>query len=276
LRPVARGDDHVAVASRGKSKSLILFGTEVRRFRTAAGLSQDQTGTKIHVSGSHIGQIERGEVRCEEQTAKDLDAVLGSKGTLPSLWKQCVQNSVFPSWFDWPEVEVEATHLRTYQGMVIYGLLQTEEYASVLLRGEAQAVAARLSRQDILFREDPPPPRVSVLMYEGVLYHQVGSPDIMRAQLDRLLTLSEAKNVSIQLIPGVVPSAGTVGSFVLATLPDRSEVAYAEMAARGLTLNEADDIRVISDSYDEIRDRALPVEMSRDLIQQIMEARWTT
>lgn len=266
----------MAVASRGKSKSLILFGTEVRRFRTAAGLSQDQTGTKIHVSGSHIGQIERGEVRCEEQTAKDLDAVLGSKGTLPSLWKQCVQNSVFPSWFDWPEVEVEATHLRTYQGMVIYGLLQTEDYASVLLRGEAQAVAARLSRQDILFREDPPPPRVSVLMYEGVLYHQVGSPDIMRAQLDRLLTLSEAKNVSIQLIPGVVPSAGTVGSFVLATLPDRSEVAYAEMAARGLTLNEADDIRVISDSYDEIRDRALPVEMSRDLIQQIMEARWTT
>jgi type IV pilus biogenesis protein CpaD/CtpE len=48
------------------------------------------------------------------------------------------------------------------------------------------------------------------------------------------------------------------------------------MAARGLTLNEADDIRVISDSYDEIRDRALPVQMSRDLIQQIMEARWTT
>jgi transcriptional regulator with XRE-family HTH domain len=276
LRPVARGDDHVAVASRGKSKSLILFGTEVRRFRTAAGLSQDQTGTKIHVSGSHIGQIERGEVRCEEQTAKDLDGVLDSKGTLPSLWKQCVQNSVFPSWFDWPEVEVEATHLRTYQGMVIYGLLQTEDYASVLLRGEAQAVAARLSRQDILFREDPPPPRISVLMYEGVLHHQVGSPDIMRAQLDRLLTLSEAKNVSIQLIPGAVPSAGTVGSFVLATLPDRSEVAYADMAARGLTLNEADDIRVISDSYDEIRDRALPVQMSRDLIQQIMEARWTT
>jgi transcriptional regulator with XRE-family HTH domain len=276
LRPVARGDDHVAVASRGKSKSLILFGTEVRRFRTAAGLSQDQTGTKIHVSGSHIGQIERGEVRCEEQTAKDLDGVLDSKGTLPSLWKQCVQNSVFPSWFDWPEVEVEATHLRTYQGMVIYGLLQTEDYASVLLRGDMQAVAARIGRQDVLFREDPPPPRLSVLLYEGALYHQVGSKDVMRGQLDRLLTLTEAKNISIQIVPGQVPPSGTVGSFVLATLPDRSEIAYADMAARDLTLNEPNDIRAISDSYDEIRDQALPVEMSRCLIQQTMEERWMT
>jgi transcriptional regulator with XRE-family HTH domain len=266
----------VAVASKGKSKSLILFGIEVRRFRQAAGLSQEQTGSKIHVSGSHIGQIERGEVRCEEKTAKALDEVLGSVGTIPSLWKQCVKNSVFPSWFDWPEVEAEATHLRTYQGMVVYGLLQTDEYASILLRGDVDAVAARIGRQDILFREEPPAPRVSVLLYEGVLRNQVGTKETMRGQLDRLLTLCEAKTVSIQIVPGAVPSAGTVGSFVLATLPDRTEVAYADMAARGLTLNEAGDIRAISDSYDEIRDRALPVEMSRDLIQHIMEERWTT
>lgn len=266
----------MAAVSKGKSKSLLLFGSEVRRFRTAAQLSQDQTGAKIHLSGSHIGQIERGEVRCEEKTAKDLDTVLGSLGTLPSLWKQCVKSAVFPSWFDWPEVEAEATHLRTYQGMIVYGLLQTEDYASVLLKGDTQAVAGRIGRQDILFREDPPAPRLSVLMYEGVLHHLVGGRDIMRAQLDRLLTLTEAKNVSIQIVPGQVPPSGTVGSFVLATLPDRTEVAYADMAARDLTLNEPDDLRAVSDSYDEIRDQALPVEMSRRLIQQIMEERWTT
>jgi DNA-binding XRE family transcriptional regulator len=266
----------VVAASRGKSKSLLLFGSEVRRFRTAAQLSQDQTGAKIHVSGSHIGQIERGEVRCEEDTAKGLDVVLDSRGSITSLWKQCVHNAVFPTWFDWWEVEAEATHLKTYQGMVVYGLLQTEDYAAALLRNEKDAVAARMGRQEILTREEPPPPRISVLLYKGVLYHEVGGKDVMQAQLGKLLALSEKPNVSIQIVAGPVSPAGTAGSFVLATLPDRSQVAYADMAARDLTLNEPDDIRTISDSYDEIRDQALPVEMSRVLIQQIMEERWTT
>jgi transcriptional regulator with XRE-family HTH domain len=266
----------VVVASRGKSKSLVLFGTEVKRFRTAAGLSQDQTGAKIHVSGSHIGQIERGDVRCQEETAKDLDRVLGSHGTIPSLWKQCVKTAVFPTWFDWPEVEVDATHLKTYQSMVVYGLLQTPEYAAALLRHDKEAVAARIGRQEILYREDPPAPRLSVLLYDGVLHHEVGGRDVMRGQLAHLLGLSEKPNISILLVPGPLSSAGSAGSFVLATLPDRSEIAYAHMASRDLTLNEPDDIRTISDSYDEIRDQALPVEMSRSLMQQIMEDRWTT
>lgn len=263
------------MASKGKSRSLVLFGSEVRRFRQVKGISQDQTGSRIHLSGSHIGQIERGEVRCDKETARLLDELLDTRGSIPSLWDKLVQNAVFPTWFDWPEVEAEATHLRTYQGMVVYGLLQTEDYASVLLRGDTKAIAARIGRQDILFRADPEPPRLSVLLYEGALHHQVGSKETMRAQLDRLLTLSEAKNVSIQVVPGPISSAGSSGSFVLATLPDRSEVAYADMAARDLTMNESDDIRAISDSYDEIRDQALPVEMSRDLMQQIMEERWT-
>jgi hypothetical protein len=88
--------------------------------------------------------------------------------------------------------------------------------------------------------------------------------------------MGEKPNISILVVPGPLSSAGFAGSFVLATLPDRSEVAYVPMAARDLTLDEPDDIRAISDAYDEIRDQALPVEMSRRLIGQIMEERWAT
>jgi transcriptional regulator with XRE-family HTH domain len=271
-----RKKDQVAKASKGKSKSLVLFGNEVKRFRQAANLSQDQTGAKIHVSGAHIGQIERGDVRCREETAEALDAALGSQGTIPSLWKQCVKSSVFPTWFDWYEVEAEATHLKSYQSMVVDGLLQTPDYAAALLKNDKEAVAARIGRQEVLYREDPPPPRVSVLLYEGVLHHEVGGKDVMREQLAHLLTMSEKPNISVQVVPEPLPSAGSAGSFVLATLPDRSEIAYAPMAARGLTLDETDDIRALSDAYDEIRGQALPIEMSKRLIQQIMEDRWTT
>jgi DNA-binding XRE family transcriptional regulator len=271
-----REKNQVAKASKGKSKSLALFGNEVKRFRTAANLSQEQTGVRIHLSGAHIGQIERGEVRCREETAEALDGALDSRGSIPSLWKQCVKSAVFPTWFDWWEIEVEATHLATYQSMVVYGLLQTPEYAAALLRGDKDAVAARVERQEILNREDPPAPRLSVLLYEGILTNEVGGPEVMRDQLAHLLVMSEKPNISIQIVPGPLSSAGSAGSFVMATLPDRSEIAYTHMAARDLTLDEANDIRVLSEAFDEIRADALPAEMSRRLIQQIMEERWTT
>ena len=266
----------MAKASKGKSKSLVLFGNEVKRFRQAANLSQDQTGVKIHVSGAHVGQIERGEVRCREETAEALDTALDSRGTIHSLWKQCVKSAVFPTWFDWYEIEAEATHLDSYQSMVVIGLLQTPAYAAALLNDDKEAVAARIARQEVLFREDPPPPRLSVLLYEGVLYHEVGGKEVMREQLAHLLAMAERPNISIQVVPGPLSSAGSAGSFVLATLPDRSEIACTHMAARDLTLDDAEDIRAISDAYDEIRGQALPVEMSKRLIEQIMEERWST
>ena len=109
----------MAKASKGRSKSLVLFGNEVKRFRQTANLSQDQTGVKVHLSGAHIGQIERGEVRCREETAEALDAALETRGTIPSLWKQCVKSAVFPTWFDWYEIEAEASHLKSYQSIVV-------------------------------------------------------------------------------------------------------------------------------------------------------------
>jgi transcriptional regulator with XRE-family HTH domain len=266
----------MAKASKGKSKSLVLFGNEVKRLRQATPLSQDQVGVKIHVSGAHIGQIERGEVRCREETAEALDATLDGRGALPSLWKQCVQSAVFPMWFDWYEVEAEATHLKSYEGMIVYGLLQTPDYAAALLGHDKEAIAARLGRQEILVRDDPPPPRLSVLLYEGVLHNEVGGKEVMRDQLAHLRAMSEKPNISILIVPGPISPAVSRGAFVLATLPDRSEVAYADMAARDLTLDDADDIRAISDRYDEIRDLALPLEMSRRLIEQIMEEQWVT
>ncbi len=272
-------EDQVAKSTRGKSKSLVLFGNEVKRFRLATNpqLSQDQVGAKIHVSGANIGQIERGEVRCQESTAEELDRVLDTQGTIQSLWKQCVKSAVFPTWFDWDEIEAEASHLKSYSVTIINGLLQTPEYAAALLRGDKEAVAARIGRQAVLHRDDPEllTPRLSALIYEGVLRHEIGNPQVMRDQLAHLLLMGEKPNISIMIVPGPLSSAASSASFVLATLPDRSEVAYADMAARDLTLDEPADIRAISDAYDEIRDQALPVEMSRRLIEQIMEEQWT-
>jgi transcriptional regulator with XRE-family HTH domain len=258
----------------GRPAPLKVFGSEVRRFRELTGLSQAQLGDKIPISSSHIGKIERGETRCDRKLAVSMDEILDTRGSLPSLWDELVEKAVFPAWFDWPEIEAEAIRLQSYECMVVYGLLQTERYAAALLESDPHAVSARMGRQEILHRQDSPPPALSALLAESTLTNEVGGSDVMREQLEHLLSAPTSR-ISIQVIRSPLPPAGIAGAFCMATLPDRSELAYVETAARGLTLNEPSDIQTISDRYDTLRSRALPVDLSRDHIQMIMEERWT-
>lgn len=259
--------------SRGRPPILRVFGKEVRRYRLAAGLSQDRLAEKVPMSGSHVGNIERGESRCERHVAERFDEILDTKGALPSLWDELVKDVAFPVWFDWPPVEEEAVLLQTYQPMVVYGLLQTERYATAVLEGDKQAVDARMSRQRILERTDPPPPRLSVILAEPVLYNEVGGREIMREQLERLITLASPR-IGVHIAQWPLHPLGFSGAFVIATLPDRSELAYVETPARGITTNDSADLRVLSDSYVAIRSGVLPVQASIDLIRQVMEERW--
>ncbi|MEV5709317.1 helix-turn-helix transcriptional regulator [Actinoallomurus sp. NPDC052274] len=258
---------------RGRPKSLKAFGGTVRKLRTAAGMSQDQLAAKIPISGSHIGKIERGEGRCDRAIAERLDEILDGRGTLQNLWDDLVLDSAFPVWFDWPVVEVESVTLSAFESVVVYGLLQTESYASVLFKGNKEAVAARLRRQAVLLRDDPPPPRLTVVMLEQVLHHEIGGAEIMREQLQHLMDIS-AEHINVQIVPGPVPPDATEGAFVLATLQDRSELAYMENPVRGMTTEETADIQILSNRYDAIRSCALPVGASRELIRRVMEEKW--
>jgi transcriptional regulator with XRE-family HTH domain len=255
---------------------LQVFGNEVRRYRELSRLSQEQLGDKIPVSGSHIGKIERGETRCDRKLTVRMNEILDTRGALPSLWDELVKDAIFPSWFDWPEVEAnpETVSLDSYECLVVYGLLQTEKYASVLMNGDTKKVEGRMSRQELLTREDPPPPRVSVILTESVLTNMVGSAEIMREQLNHLLSISSPR-ISIQVVTPPLPPTGTDGAFCLATFADRTELAYVETAARGITLSEKADIWALSENLAAIRSMALPVNQSRDHIRRVMEERWT-
>ncbi|RAY13222.1 XRE family transcriptional regulator [Actinomadura craniellae] len=256
------------------SPALRAFGNALKRIRESTGLSQDQAGAKVPVSGSYIGMVEQGKTRCRREMAVTLDKALGANGILVTLWDDLVMDAAYPTWFDWPTIEGQATHLQTYQCLVMPGLLQHEDYARALLGGDEEAVKARLSRAEILTRKDPEPPRLTVVLAETVLYHQVGGKETMRAQLEHLLAAPQ-ELVTVQILTGPLHPGGVLGAFAIATLEDRTEVAYVETAARGLTMGETEDIRALSDAFDRIRSRVLPVDQSRDLIRKVMEERWT-
>ncbi|MFD8557245.1 helix-turn-helix domain-containing protein [Streptosporangium canum] len=250
-----------------------IWGRELRHYRKKAGLTQGQLSEKIHFSESLISGVETGQLPASPEFAQICDEVLNTDGALHRLldWRK---GQIFPSWFgEWREKEREATALRTYEPLVFPGLLQTRAYARVLLRGNEVAVEARLGRQDILTRQDPRPPSFRCVIDEEMLYRPIGGPEVMREQLERLVSMTDER-LSVQVIPNGMHS-GLMGGFAIATLETGRDILYAETAVRGITTNDPEDVAVALERFDAIRSEALPINMSIDLIQKAVAEKWT-
>lgn len=255
------------------ASALSFFGAELRRFRARCEMSQEALANRINYGPSLVGMIETAQRMPTLEFAVACDEALETDGALGRLWP-LVSRERQPSWFaPWREIEHEATSLRTWQPLVVPGLLQTPDYARALLRSE-DAVVARIERQAILQRENPAPPTLRCVLDESVLLRPVGSAEIMRAQLEKLVKDTENSRVSVQIVPmGVHP--GLQGGFVLATTPTGAAVGYLETAARGQVTTHPDDLDVLNEVYEEIRTEALSRTDSLALIRRTVERRWT-
>ncbi|WP_326829599.1 helix-turn-helix domain-containing protein [Streptosporangium sp. NBC_01810] len=248
-----------------------IWGRELRYYRKAAGLTQGELAEKIHFSESLISGVETGHLPASPEFAEACDFALNTGGALLRLldWRK---GQVFPSWFGkWRDKESAAVTLRTYEPLMVPGLLQTEAYAHALL-GDNEAVTARLERQNILTREKPPTLRC--VISETVLNLLVGGPDVMREQLEHLVAIT-GPQLSVQVVPSGYVRSGLLAGFAIATLEDGSEVAYLETAIRGLTTGDRDDITMTVQRFEAIRIEALPLNMSTDLIKRTTEEKWT-
>ncbi|SNT22078.1 Helix-turn-helix domain-containing protein [Actinomadura meyerae] len=255
-----------------------LFGSEVRRYRELAGLSLAQLADRIPFAASTIGEIERGESGCDRVFAEQCDRVLDTRDALAHLHDGLFdgRSAAFPKFFEeWPGYEAEAETLRTYQPLVIYGLLQTPGYAEVLLYGDQPAVQSRIDRQAVLVREEPPPPRLIYLLPERVLRSRVGTAEVMYEQLHRLAD-AVSPRLAVQVIPDGAPHPGNSGAFVIATLPGDLRIAYTSSEPRGRILDGRSDLERLHERFADIATYALPADMSAALIRQTAEDRWKT
>ncbi|MDQ1037805.1 transcriptional regulator with XRE-family HTH domain [Streptomyces sp. V3I8] len=257
-----------------------LFGTRVRRLRTAAGLTQAELGRRTHVVSTRITQIERASgARPTLELARALDAALAADGLLTDLWPY-VYREAFPDWSRaFMEHSERAVSIAQYAAHVVPGLLQTEDYAravlklDALLSGEAQLeerVAARMSRQERL--RTPSHPALWVVLDEAVLRRPVGGPAVMQAQLARLLAAAADPRITVQVLPfdqGEHEAMG--GSLSVLTLPDGSEMAYTEGSDYGRLIEDPDNVSRYKVIYDRLRAAALPPIMSLDMIRSVLE-----
>ncbi|WP_328317288.1 helix-turn-helix domain-containing protein [Streptomyces sp. NBC_00388] len=254
------------------------FGWELRRQREANDLKQGQLGDIIFCTGSLVGQIETTKKIPTRDFAERVDAALGTDGVFSRL-VGLVLRSQLPTWFQpYAEMEARAAYISTYQAQLVYGLLQTEEYARALLGVDHpskvdEMVAARLDRQRILKGEHAP--ALWIVLSEAVLLQEVGGRGIMRRQLARLLDFRDDPWVQIQVLPfSVGQHTGMMGSFTLLRLDDDPDLFYVESYDQGhMTANPA-VIKERSVGYARLQASALSPEDSAALIARVMEERY--
>jgi hypothetical protein len=164
--------------------------------------------------------------------------------------------------------------IQMYGGQLVPALLQTPDYARALLVAGRNAdiegdLDNRLARQSLLSK--PHPPDVWVLLAESVLDWPVGGPEIMKAQLARLLELSDLPHMTLRVVPKSAGAhEGLDGPFKVITV-EEGEVAFVDAPNGGRLVMDTAEVRGLRLRFDRIGAVALPIDSSRNLIRQAME-----
>lgn len=254
-----------------------MFGSVVRSLREARDISTDELAAHTGYSKSLIIKIERGDRMPPPMFVEKATALLDAGGVI-SRAADHLERGDFPSWFEeYAELERQAVTLYKYDTLVVNGLLQTEEYARVLLSATSSVleseeierrVQARLARQTLLTRT--PPAQLAFLVEESALRRPVGGEVVLKAQLVRLLEVGELRNVTIQVMPTTFDAhAGFNGPMTLLETAERRRLAYLEVQGRSILTDDRDEVSELHQQYAMIRSQALSVRESAKLISRI-------
>ena len=264
-----------------------VFGAMLRYYRERAGLSRTELARQISKSVSLIQAIELGQRAATADVTEDLERVLPAEGALTRLRDEIGDGlgyQAYPSWFqDWLVSEREAKRLRWFEPMLVPGLLQTKDYARAVFRARFgmtdeeidEQVAARLKRQEILARSEPP--GLWVILDESVLRRPVGGRCVMRDQVGHLIDAARRPHVSVQVISSNVGAHRGLwaGAFIIANFEDAPTVGYQETACQGQLVDRREDVETLIDCWDTLVREALPWAASQALLEEAAKS-WTS
>jgi transcriptional regulator with XRE-family HTH domain len=269
---MARGDE--VAAGTELSRSLLAL-------RRAAGLRQMDVVAAAGLSQAQLSRIERAQSLPTEDETEQLarlykadpqrrvelvqmarDARAGIRDS--RLVVQRGQTLAMQQ--RWRRIEGDARVVRSYQPALALGVLQTADYASVVLEqpADSKAVRDRIARHRRLLDEQD---RQHILIQtEGALRLRVGSGSVMREQTQSLRDASLRPNVRLGVIPetrAVDVVAGTAFHLYDAT----AVVVGLEIAAA--TLTDPSDVQHFRRLFDRLSAMAVWDDEARAVIDGV-------
>ncbi|MFH8556502.1 helix-turn-helix domain-containing protein [Streptomyces celluloflavus] len=257
-----------------------MLGAELRHQREKAGLSQEQLGSPLFVSGSFIGQLEAGTRRMRMEYALRIDEVLKTDGYFERNCKAATKSKYPDHFAEAADAEEIAVAIQEYAALLIPGLIQTEAYARAIFRGGLptapeeeidELVAARLDRTRLL--ANPTTPMFWSVLDEAVLRRKVGGAAVMAEALGHVSALARRHRIIVQVLPfsaGAHMALG--GSLKLMTFTDAPPLAYLESLGSGQLLDDPATVGSYELAYDLVGASALSPEASLALIESAAEA----
>ncbi|MFJ9851788.1 helix-turn-helix transcriptional regulator [Streptomyces sp. NPDC101150] len=256
------------------------LASELRDRRLAAGLTQEELGERVFVSGAYIGAFEAGWRKPSPELAAQFDATLETDGFFERLVRKLLEKSPFAAYFaKAAELEKLATKICEFAPTVIPGLLQTAAYAQAVTIATDpfateeyvdEKVTSRIERARIL--KDAARPEYWGVLHENALRTPVGGPAAMAEQLEHIASMVRARQAIVTVIPyseGAYPAmAGDLRLMEFAAAPP---TAYTETSFSGTLLDEPSVVKKVRRAYDLLRNAALPPEASLALIESAAE-----
>ncbi|BAU83768.1 helix-turn-helix domain protein [Streptomyces laurentii] len=255
------------------------FAEELRHLRVEHKLTFRALGDALGWDGSLFSKMEKGETLGGPEVIQALETFYGVPGLILALWELALGD---PTQFKeryrrYMSLEAEAVSLWYYAVGSMPGLLQTPSYARAQLEvggleGDEldSQVQARIGRRELL--DGPSAPPFRAILSETVLRTPLADQEQWREQLEHLLTMSERKNITLQVVPHAAGLHALMNTDVIfLRLADGRSVTYVETAHTGDLVQDSAAVQRLQLSYDQTRDLALSPDQTREFITKILK-----
>ncbi|MFF4115400.1 helix-turn-helix domain-containing protein [Streptomyces sp. NPDC001714] len=270
----------------------VVLGRRLLDLRERAGLKREEAARVLRVAPATVRRMEMAEVGLKipylqlllkaygvTDDEADLFVRLAEEANRPGWWQRF--HDILPSWFSmYVSLEGAASLIRSYEPHFVPGLLQTEDYARGVLKSGAvgqtepeeieRHVALRMQRQQLLTRTEAP--RFWAVMDETALRRPVGGPEVMRAQIDRLLDVTKLPNVTLQVAPfSGGPHPGTYGPFVLFrfAMPELPDMVYSEYLTGAVYLDARTEVATHLEVMDRMAAQAATAQRTKEILRDL-------
>ncbi|MFD5610442.1 Scr1 family TA system antitoxin-like transcriptional regulator [Kitasatospora sp. NPDC127060] len=252
-------------------------GDQLKLWRARAGVSREDLATQAGYSYESLRSMEAGRRKPSLHLLQVADEMCDAKGILVA-GAEFLKPEKYPSSAeDYMKYEAEAVALNWYENHFFPGLLQTEETVRALLNSHwpplddetvETRVAARLERREMLKVQTR---AFNFLIEEGVLRRPLTTVEAHHRQLHHVLTVGEARHITIQVVPSRGIHPGLNGQFILLETAEHQWLAYEEGQALGMLHADPARVSILSHRHEMILRQALDPESSAKLISELLE-----
>jgi len=269
----------------------------VKKLREDSGKLLSEVAADLMISTSKLSRLENAQGKPLPRDIRDLIRYYSIEGTaLATRLREWVDEAQDPGW--WAEFdavmgggldahlayEADATVERAYTLPFVPALLQTADYAEAVFRNMEHlsehkirqlVVKVRIRRQEALSRrEGLEPLRLVAVTHESALRQAVGSPKVLRDQLDQLIERSQASNVSLRVLPFEAAPVFTMTcmyAYFEYQGALEQDVVHIETHAGFLNIEEPGRVAEYRKAHDDLVKASLSEDDSRTFIRSIRD-----